>query len=84
LCAILLQLPQYDLRGYLAGLRDSGKLALSGGFTDHRGGLNIFVADSAEEVDAWLKADPYTTGGIFVSWEIRPWNIVVSNRELLP
>jgi uncharacterized protein YciI len=71
-------------RAYLGGLRDAGKLALSGPFDDHRGGLNIFEAESAEEVDAILRADPYTEPGIFASWEIRAWNIVVSNRDLLP
>jgi hypothetical protein len=71
-------------RAYLAQLRDAGKLALSGAFADHRGGLNIFEAASAEEVDALLKADPYTGPGIFQSWEIRAWNIVISNHDLLP
>jgi uncharacterized protein YciI len=71
-------------REYLASLRDAGKLALSGAYADHRGGLNIFEAASEEEVDALLKADPYTPAGIFQSWEIRAWNIVVSNRDLLP
>jgi uncharacterized protein YciI len=71
-------------RAYLAELRDRGKLALSGAYADHRGGLNIFEAASEEEVDGLLKADPYTPAGIFATWEIRAWNIVISNRDLLP
>jgi len=71
-------------RTYLAELRDKGKLALSGGFADHRGGLNIFVAESEAEVVRMLRADPYAAPGIYASWEIRAWNIVVANKELLP
>ena len=71
-------------RAYLAELRDAGKLALSGPFGDLRGGMTIFEAESAADVDHILKNDPYTAAGIFASWEIRPWTIVVARRELLP
>jgi uncharacterized protein YciI len=71
-------------RAYLGELRDAGKLALSGPFPNHGGGMSIFQVETPEEVEAILKADPYTAAGIFVSWEIRPWNIVVARRELLP
>ncbi len=71
-------------RAYLKDLKEAGKLALSGPFGDHRGGMTIFEAASAEEVEGILKNDPYTAAGIFASWEIREWTIVVSQRTLLP
>jgi uncharacterized protein YciI len=82
----LTQIPQHRPahRAYLAQLRDAGKLALSGPFGDHRGGMTIFEAESEDEVDQILKQDPYTAAGIFASWDIRPWTIVVSRRDLLP
>lgn len=70
-------------RAGLAKLRDEGKLLLSGPLADMKGGLTIFNAESADEVDAILKADIYTEHGIFASWEIRPWNVVVHDTERL-
>ena len=65
------------------GSVDTGKLALSGPFGDLKGGLMVFSVESADEVDAILKADIYTAHGIFESWTIKPWNIVVSNLDTL-
>ena len=70
-------------RAGLMKLRDEGKLALSGPFGDLKGGLMVFSVESADEVDAILKADIYTAHGIFESWTIKPWNIVVSNLDTL-
>jgi uncharacterized protein YciI len=71
-------------RAYLAELRDAGKLVLSGPFSDRRGGMTIFEAGSEQEVDEILKADPYAKNGIFASWEVREWTIVMANRGLVP
>jgi uncharacterized protein len=71
-------------REYLGMLRDAGKLALGGPFTDGPGGLLVFEAESKEQVEAIISADPMTKAGIFISWTIRQWNPIFINRSLLP
>lgn len=71
-------------RQYLASLKEKGQLAASGPFTDDSGALIIYEAGSAEEAEALLKGDPFCAAGIFVRWQLRPWNPVIANRELFP
>jgi uncharacterized protein YciI len=70
-------------REYLTGLIEQGKLVMSGPFTDDRGGLLIYEAETPAEVEKLVAEDPFATQGVFVSWEIRPWNVVFVNRKLL-
>jgi uncharacterized protein len=70
-------------RQHLSNLFEQGKLAISGPFADDRGGLLIFEAASAEEVEALLAEDPFAKSGVFVSWQVRPWNVVFVNPGLL-
>jgi uncharacterized protein YciI len=71
-------------RQYLKDLLASGKLAVSGPFTDGYGALLVYEAATGEEAEALLKGDPFHANGIFLSWTIRPWNTVMANRELFP
>jgi uncharacterized protein YciI len=70
-------------REYLTGLQNENKLVISGPFSDDKGGLLIYEAESAEEVDKMVREDPFAVHGVFVSWEIRPWNVVFRNKNLL-
>jgi len=40
------------------------------------GSLIVLDTDHRAEVDAFVAADPYTTGGLFAEVEIRPWRKV--------
>jgi uncharacterized protein YciI len=71
-------------RQYLASLRERGQLVASGPFTDDSGALIIYEAPSREEAEKLLRGDPFHAGGIFVRWQLRPWNPVIANRDLLP
>ncbi len=71
-------------RQYLTSLRDRGQLVASGPFTDDSGALIIYEADSKEAAEGLLKGDPFHQNGIFVTWQLRPWNPVMANRDLLP
>jgi uncharacterized protein YciI len=71
-------------RQYLAGLKERGRLAASGPFTDDSGALIIYEAPSAEDAEKILKSDPFCQNGIFVKWVLRPWNPVIANRDLFP
>ena len=71
-------------RQYLASLKERGQLAASGPFTDDSGALIIYEAGSAEEAEQLLRGDPFHQNGIFLKWQLRPWNPVIANRELFP
>ena len=71
-------------RQYLTALKERGQLVVCGPFTDDWGGLIVYEAASKEEAEAFLKGDPFAKNGVFVRWQLRPWNAVMANRELLP
>jgi uncharacterized protein YciI len=71
-------------REYLRSLLASGKLDSSGPFTDNSGALIIYEAATKEEAEQLLRGDPFCQNGIFLSWQLRPWNPVMTNRELFP
>jgi uncharacterized protein YciI len=71
-------------RQYLASLRERGRLAASGPFTDDSGALIVYEADSKDEAEQLLRGDPFHAHGIFLNYVLRPWNPVIANRELFP
>ena len=71
-------------RQYLAELRDAGRLVLAGPFTDDSGSIIVYEAPSAEEAERLLQADPFYDQRIFMRYQLRPWNPVLVNGELLP
>lgn len=71
-------------RNYLAELKAAGQLAASGPFTDDSGALIIYEAASKQEAEQLLQTDPFCAAGVFLRWQLRPWNPVIANRELFP
>jgi uncharacterized protein len=70
-------------RKYLTTVFEQGKIVISGPFSDDRGALMVYEAASPDEVEAIISADPFARHGVFVSWELRPWNVVFTNKNLL-
>jgi hypothetical protein len=58
-----------------------GFIRMAGPFLDEAGemcgSLFIFEADDRAAVDAYLAEDPYVTGGVFASVEVRPWRVTI-------
>ncbi len=71
-------------RQYLAGLKECGQLAASGPFTDDSGALIIYEAGSGDEAEKLLRGDPFFQNGIFLKYQLRPWNPVIANRHMFP
>lgn len=63
-------------RHYLAELKEKGKLFASGPYEDDSGALIIYEAETAEEAEALLEADPFREAGVFQSWTMKPWRQV--------
>jgi uncharacterized protein YciI len=58
---------------YLNQLFQEGKVVMAGPFTDKRGGMVIYKADSMEEAKRLAEADPAVTEGAR-TLELREWN----------
>jgi uncharacterized protein YciI len=74
--------PQH--RQYLSSLKERGQLAASGPFLDDSGALIVYEAATRDEAEKLLQADPFNQNGIFVRYQLRPWNPVIANRDLFP
>ena len=70
-------------RKYLAELLEKNLLVISGPFTEGGGALIVYETATKEEAETLLRADPFTTSGVFTSWTIRPWNPIFFNNGLL-
>ena len=70
-------------REYLKGLLDSGHISISGPFLDDKGGLLVYSAETLEETESMIRNDPFAKVGVFVSWTIRPWKVVMANPKLV-
>jgi uncharacterized protein YciI len=63
-------------REYLKSLLDSGKLVMSGPWTDDSGALLLYEAADEAEVRALLAADPYSEGECLAGVEVKEWTQV--------
>jgi uncharacterized protein YciI len=71
-------------RQYLTSLKERGQLVACGPFTDDWGALIVYEAASAAEAEKLLHDDPFHQHGVFVRWQMRPWNVVMASRDLFP
>ena len=66
-------------RQYLRQLREQGQLVACGPFTDNSGALIIYEAGTHAEAEKLLHGDPFHRDGIFLRWQLRPWNPVMAH-----
>lgn len=60
---------------------EAGKLLIAGASGDPvNGGLFIFKDASKEEIEEFVKTDPYTKAGLIISWDLQPFNAVVGTE----
>jgi len=50
---------------------------MAGAFNPVDGALLIFRAGSPDEVEAFVRQDPYVLNGLVTAWRIREWTVVV-------
>ena len=70
-------------RQYLGGLKERGQLVVCGPFMDDSGGLIVYEAASREAAEKLILDDPFHKNGIFLRYQLRPWNPVMANLDLL-
>jgi uncharacterized protein YciI len=54
-----------------------GRLVLAGAFDPADGALLVFDVASADEVEAFVRADPYVKNGLVTAWCVRRWSVVI-------
>jgi uncharacterized protein YciI len=54
-----------------------GRLILAGAFNPTDGALLVFRAESATDVEAFARGDPYVRNGLVRAWRVREWTVVV-------
>lgn len=70
-------------REYLKGLQQSGNFVVGGPFGGDTGALIVYEAETPEQVEGFLREDPFAQQGVFVSWTIKSWKIVMATPALL-
>jgi uncharacterized protein YciI len=71
-------------RAYLTSLLNQGNIVATGPFTDGFGALIIYEAIDHDATETLIKNDPFYKEGIFISWDLHPWNCVMANKDLFP
>ncbi len=59
-------------------MQQAGKLVMAGAFDPPSdGALFVFRADRADEVEEFVRKDPYVANGVVTGWRVRPWTVVI-------
>jgi uncharacterized protein len=59
-----------------------GELVLAGALTDAPAtALLVFNCADANPAEEFARNDPYVKNGVAKSWKVRPWTVVVGNKE---
>jgi uncharacterized protein YciI len=70
-----------DHARYMDALFDEGKIVLGGPYADGSGSLVIVAADSAEQVRAMYRDDPWTQRDVLVVGDVKEWTIFLDARK---
>ena len=64
---------------------ERGELLLGGALADPvDGAVLLFVGDSPEVAEKFVRADPYVANGLVKRWRVRTWNTVAGTRCTTP
>jgi uncharacterized protein YciI len=62
--------------------RSRGEILLAGAFNDPMDkALLIFKSADSSTPESFAKNDPYVKHGLVRRWEVRPWSVVIGNRD---
>ena len=57
--------------------REEGHVTMAGALGDPpRGGATVFRGMAPEEIEAFVRSDPYVEAGLVASWRVERWNLV--------
>ena len=58
-------------RAYLRTLLEDGRLRAAGPFAGDTGAVGVLDAESADDVEMMVEADPYVATGVVTGWTVR-------------
>eukprot|EP01025_Chloroclados_australasicus_P042823 TRINITY_DN45560_c0_g1_i2.p4 TRINITY_DN45560_c0_g1~~TRINITY_DN45560_c0_g1_i2.p4 ORF type:complete len:100 (-),score=16.86 TRINITY_DN45560_c0_g1_i2:316-615(-) len=59
-------------------LSEQGKMSIAGAFGQPpEGALFVFKEMSVEEIEKFVKDDPYVVNGLVTEWKIKPYAVVI-------
>ena len=65
--------------------RDRGHLVMAGALIEPTDtALLIFRGEGPEVAEQFAETDPYVTGGLVKSWQVRKWMTVVGDGAVMP
>ncbi len=70
-----------DHARYMDALFETGVIILGGPFADGTGSLVIVAADSAAQVRAMYRHDPWTERDVLVVADVKEWTIFLDARQ---
>lgn len=56
---------------------EEGRLVLAGAFDPADGALLVFRCETAADVEAFVRDDPYVRNGLVTGWRVKRWNVVI-------
>lgn len=61
---------------------DRGELLLGGAFADPADrALLVFRGEDPSVAESFVQNDPYVLNGLVARWEVRPWTVVIGNKD---
>ena len=64
-------------------MKEKNEMLLAGAMMDEQGKMigSVMVVDFPDRaaLDAWLKNDPYATGGVWKSVEVKPFRVAIKS-----
>lgn len=65
-----------------AAAHERGEIVMAGAFADPPDrALLIFRATDRTIAESFARKDPYVLNGLVLSWEVRPWTVVIGASE---
>ena len=70
---------------HISAARDRGELIMAGPLTDPVDtAMLVFQSDTPQAAEQFAHTDPYVTGGLVKSWQVRKWMTVVGPGSVMP
>lgn len=67
---------------YARNAQAAGSLLMAGALADSSGGaVLVFKGKNQSVAENFAKHDPYVREGVVVSWQVRPWTVVIGNEN---
>mgnify|MGYP000029136317 CR=1 FL=1 len=68
---------------HIMGFREKGEFIMGGAYQNEKQAALVFKTKNQEVVENFVKNDPYFLNGLVTEFAIEPWNVVITESEIL-